>query len=381
MVKLYGVPQSLGEWARSVWSSPLASVLWKGGLTLLILFVVVGLASIWTLVGGIIAGFVITLIAGDEIRATISDTYERRWTRVDLSGLWPFAVALLAVTVLVTVPTPAAADDRVTLPEERLAQHSDIFEQRGNVTATYDRVAASVTLAEAPSDVGVSSWRYTATGYSYLRVDYDEGVARTLRIEVPGDMVRPRAKDGLDAIHSDAVANIRDVDGTTVLSLRVDGQTDAVFPLSKAAGFVFDVRGGIKTRFANQTGLPIPSLSSNGKWTVVNDSLQPQTTYRIDHGDVNAPVAIQYDAGTVSDPRWVPVAPCDTENTPICELGPASNDTQTTVLVDDSDPPRMRYQVDAGLVARFHAAFNDALEIPGRVQRGIEDLLSGVPFL
>lgn len=377
MVRLIGIPREVGETIRTWLSGSIWEILWKAAVTVVLLFVAYALAAAGSVVLGAIAFLLISFIFAEEVIAVVSDTYERRWARVDLSRLWPFAVVLLAAVTVVALPAPVMGSSTVELPQSPLERQAEQFSDGQPVTANYQRIDATVTVSETAEGAGLSGLEYTDVDTTYLRLDYDEEISRTIQVTLPESYATPRPKDDLEAAESGVTADLRrTADGAaTTIEVKVDGKTDVVFPLSKAAGVVFSVRDGVRSRVSNETGIQIPSISSQGDWTIVDDELQPESTYQIQHP--RGPLTIQYEAND----RWVPAAPCDTEDTAICLLERASNATVTTVLADGDEPPRMRYQSNAGIPAQVQGTVNEIMQIPSRLDNALAEIAEGVPFL
>lgn len=81
-MKLYGIPRSVAQSTRRLFAGTLGDVLWK--LFILGLLVLVGIALLsMGAVGGVIGGILLGTLLADDVRAFISDLWNRRWARIE----------------------------------------------------------------------------------------------------------------------------------------------------------------------------------------------------------------------------------------------------------------------------------------------------------
>ena len=90
MVRLFGVPRSLGQWVRKWWREPWTDTLWKGFVITLIFVLAFFFAAFGGLLTGFVAFILISVIFSDRIQQLVGDWFDRDWASVDLSRLWPF---------------------------------------------------------------------------------------------------------------------------------------------------------------------------------------------------------------------------------------------------------------------------------------------------
>lgn len=279
--------------------------------------------------------------------------------------------SLLFVFVLVLASaTPAAlatAQESVYEVDtsHALAEQTAIDEYRSQGVATGGiyGLNATVTVADDAGDAGLSELLYRSTGRVFLRIDYNEDIARTLRIYLPQEYVAPQLKQGLEAAESDVTANLKPTQGRnhTAVTVTLDESGTVVFPISAGRGAISGGRSTISDMVANVTGVELPSLTDSGaEWHYVSSSeLADNET---DYIPSNA-TTIQYDASASSDTEaeWVPVPDCDGGTDYICTYSKADHPDRTYLLSTGADAPEVRYREGSSVSGNLGSAINDAL--------------------
>ena len=259
---------------------------------------------------------------------------------------------LLVVVAVLAVSAPAAAIQTFTVDADHgLARPSavDDYERTGYVSTSLVAPDLTIEIAEEHERVDVDATRADAP-YHYLRLRYNETLPAVFRVHVPSGYWHPQPQN-VESIADDATAELRpDPDGeVTVVTVRFDGRTDAVFPVPKTASWVFATRDYTGDILENQTSVEIPSLGSRSEWHYVDES-------RL-HGNnatvkllANEDLVVQYDAGRRGE-RWLPVPDCTSakgEDHSVCRFTREGVDEHVFLLLRTEDPPAIRYKTDTG---------------------------------
>ncbi|WP_096391472.1 hypothetical protein [Halopenitus persicus] len=262
-------------------------------------------------------------------------------------------VALLALVVSSGfAPLAAAQGDVIAIDEDNhLATDAAVeeFQSDGKTTAEIDRVQMTLSVHDDPCEAGLDPI-VCSTQNTYLRVQYDEGIERTVRVKVDAELVEPRVKQGLQAENSDAVvANVEPGENGeyTVITLELDGKSDAVFEFNAAEGMLWDVRHSASGAVEDVTGISAPDNPlSSGEWQYVDPSaLAGEDTTK--HLDVPDGATVQYDRGdienTTEDSTWLAVPDCENPSEqPVCSYE-ADGESGVYVMSTQEEPPQVRY--------------------------------------
>lgn len=273
-----------------------------------------------------------------------------------MSRLPPVLSILLAVLMLsasvVAIETFTIDDDHPLASSEA----ADRYDSEGQVRASIVAPDVTIEIAEEHETLGVDARRIDAP-YHYLRIAYNETLPAVIRIHIPAEYWHPQPQN-VRSIKDDATAKLRpDVDSeATIVTVRYDGRTDAVFPVPKTASWTFATRDYSTDIVENRTDVEIPSLGSQSEWHYIERSrLQGNNaTVRLAGDDA---LTIQYDISGVGD-RWVDVPDCTSaqgSNTPVCRFDRAGVDQYTFVLLRTADPPSIRYKEDIGPMSRIRS--------------------------
>jgi len=251
------------------------------------------------------------------------------------------------------------------------------YEDDGIATATRTVPDVRLTVAEDHEDVDLGGFRLDADK-RYLRIQYNESLTKTLRIYVPAEYFYPITAEDDTAVNADVTADFAPTASGryTSMTVRFEGQTDAVWTIPKAASFVFWGRAKSREVVANTTGYRPPQIGANGTWAYVPDgALDGEASYPIN--TTGEGLTMQYDSageGPAGEPTWVSVPDCDGGSAPVCQYTKAGVDDQVFVLSKTDDPPPVRWQRGKNLRASGSSIINDLGLIPDRIK---EDL-SGI---
>jgi len=270
-------------------------------------------------------------------------------------------VALVALVGTASSSTVLAVDD-----EHQLARGDSIEEYRssGSTSTSLVQVDMSLMVAESHTDVGLEGVGYTDFDTTYIKVEYREELARTVRIYLPAEYFRPRPKEGLEAVESDVVAELKPVDGRnyTAITIRVDGPTTAVFEVSKQAGVVFGGRAEARDLLENGTGVELPSVSRSGEWSYVETTgLESNTTAVINTRGKD--LTLQYDTEpSANKTSWLKVPTCGDESAPVCRFSREGEGQEDRVylLARSTEVPDIRYKRGNDPLAGISSALADA---------------------
>ena len=276
---------------------------------------------------------------------------------------------LLALVLVAAATAPAAmvtgqesvyeADTDHGLTEQRAVES---YAEDGAATGEIYGLNASITVADEAGDAGLQDILYRSAGRVFIRLDYNEELARTIRFYIPQSYLTPQLKQGLEATESDVTADLEPVKNRnyTAVTVAVDGPTEAVFPVSVSRGLIADTRSDVAGIVGNVTGFELPSLTDPGtEWHYVNaDALNDSTA---DYIPANA-TTIQRDTSTAAeDPDWVPVPACSDGTADLCTYTKADHPDRTYLLFTGSDPSTVRYRQERSVSGNLGTAINDAV--------------------
>jgi surface glycoprotein (TIGR04207 family) len=280
-----------------------------------------------------------------------------RHRSIALAALLVLSLVAAALAVPGTVTAQSQPEIYTVDADHDLATDDAIqrFEQEGLASTQLERLDLRLTVADEAGDAGLSDLRHSSSLHTYVQVEYDEEIPRTIRIYLPSAYVDPYRKVGLEAEDTDVTADVESVRDREMvaLTLTVDGPTNATFALNHAAGKTMGARERVKTLINQSTGIRLPDVpigSGGAEWQYVPSSALAgnNTTYRVptDNDTDSSDLTIQYDSDPGPDERWLPVQECDGSQQ-ICTI--TKNGSDRVVLVSTVEtPPTVRYRQDGG---------------------------------
>jgi hypothetical protein len=299
-------------------------------------------------------------------------------TRNRLRGRLTVGVAcLILLSSLAGLGLAQSDAGTLTIDSDHDLATSDAVNQyaREEVASTnVPQVDLTVTVAEDHEEVGLDGPRIDART-TYLRLDYDEEIPREVRIYLPAEIVTPRVKQDLESVDGVATADLRPTDNATMqaVTVRFDGETDAVFGLSKEAGVVSETRRWVKEAVSNATGVPVPSLGSGGQWQFVDPAEYGANQTRAFSNEHSW--TMQYRTTRDGEERWLPVPECDDiQGQPACTY---QTQNATMLISSQQDPPRVRYKRGTDISSSLGAAIDDLMAIPSRIIESVGGLFGG----
>jgi len=247
------------------------------------------------------------------------------------------------------------------------------FESEGVVTGEADNL--NLTLTASKTSEHVATDQLTDAGKLYLEVDYDEDIARTLRIYVPDDYFEPHTDKGMTVHNADVTATMEPVeDGNyTAVTIHTDGPTEAVLEISTVESRIWKARHDTQDWVSKATGFELPTIGgTSNPWTYVDSS-----EFSGD-GSASAPsgATVQYNAAEdATEATWLEAPECSAE-TPVCTV---EQGNETSVLAaNESDVPQVRYKTDASIGDRIGAGVREVTVVAERQLETIRERISEV---
>lgn len=291
---------------------------------------------------------------------------------------------LLLVASLALVGVVAGSDVISIDDDHELNSDGSIeqYEAEGLATAEVDRIQLEMTLAEDPEDVGLDGWKYSlgaGSGNEYLRLQYDESIDRTVRIELDEELVTPRTKHGVESVEGDVVADIYpSSDGeSTIIKVELEGDSDVVIPLNKAEGWLFDIRGSASESVESVSGYELSSNPfASEDWEYVDpDALSDSdSTYMVE----SERATIQYNGADVDseDDVWLTVPECNNPaEQAVCSYE-KDGEIGTYVMSTQDEPPQIRYKDGYSISDSVSASINELHQIFGNIQDRVSSIFN-----
>jgi len=289
---------------------------------------------------------VLGLLAGTAALALSASTADAAPTRLELDG-----------------EQPLATDDGVAT-----------YEAEGVVSREFSRVAMTGTIADDHADAGLDGV-YADAGRTYVCLDYQEDLSRTLRLYLPGAYLTPRAADLSPVGGGGPTATLTPIDnGTrTALEVTLTGSGRHCYAAGAAQGAYSGSKSWVKRVIGNWTGVSLPSLSGgpDAEWSYVNASVfENDSTYAVPED-----AAVQYDR----DPRpdelaWVSVSGCsEGDDQTVCQLT-LENET----MLKTTEPRDVRYrQTPTGPIETLSSGVDDAIQSAREAASEMADTVRG----
>jgi len=278
-------------------------------------------------------------------------------------------LAVLAVTAAGAQTTTTTIDAQNPLVEQTTINE---FERSETVTRNLSQVDMEVTVAEDGTDAGLTGPRIDSM-QTYLRLDYDEGISRTIRIYVPSEYFEPRVQRSLSAANGGPDAQLTPTaNGTmTAVTIEVSGPTDSPYAISAVAGDVWAVRSWARDKTENTTGWEFPTLAGGEQWQYIDAGTYSTSAPARINGTA---ATIQYQAGTANDTAWLPVPECDDPSSQaVCSL----EERNATIIMSSQDSPRVRYKYGTDPLSDLGSAVNDLRQVDDRIEEFVGGIFGG----
>ena len=295
------------------------------------------------------------------------------------------AVALVAIlcTSLAGPAAVAAEDDSdrdvVTIDTEHgLADDATLEDYRsdGVATGSVDALNADLTIATDKAGVGVDDAILPSDlRNDFLRIEYREDFDRTLRIHIPREYISgiglegsPYSQAGVESVTTDHHADLEPVRGGEYLEVvvHVDEPSDIVLPIQRDSATSYRAVEWADSRIEMITGY---TVFSGDEWKHIDGSeISENRTLELEGDPDN--MVVQYDAHKEDpDETWInaPRGEDDSVGVHVITTSDGSNETAHLVATTD-DPPDVRYKPEATPSDEATGWYNDAREIPKRIQ-------------
>lgn len=251
----------------------------------------------------------------------------------------------------------------------------ETFERGDHVTADVGGLDMTVTVTEDGSVAGVNTLSGSPIT-TYIGIDYDEDIQRTVRIYIPDDYVEPRVKEGVESAHGTTTASYEPVAGGDYMAVtvRLSGGDEVALPVNTVFGTYLRTSDMMYGQIENVTGTHIPRLGSSGsaQWQYVPEHAlnASNATYTLQQPSENETVGIddmtvQYDDSPgANDPTWLSVPPCDKTTVPVCAT---TSDGKAILFSADEEAPPIRYKHTVDHVSETRSAWKELEEEWGQL--------------
>jgi hypothetical protein len=285
------------------------------------------------------------------------------------------AMVVLVVGLLATGGPIVAGEEAYTVDDEHeLADTTAVaeYEERGSVSGEIEGLDATLSVAKDKEAVDRDGVRPLDVGHDYIRLEYREDIARTLRIWIPASYTTPYVRDGVSAIGSDHTASYQPVrDGQYLqVVIEVDGSTDVVLPIHKHSSATYSVLGKYEERFNKLTG-------ADREWRYL-ETRRLEEEHAVEVPVENPEdVVVHYDA-TPNEPEetWVNAPRGDGDE--VYWYAPDSENGTVYVVSRADEAPSVRIMQGGGWREEVEGHINDARQIPDRLREGLESPLESL---
>jgi hypothetical protein len=300
-------------------------------------------------------------------------------------------LAALVVFSVVGVSAPASlaatsSSEVLTIDEDHdLARNATIqrYEETGNVSTRLSQLQMTMTVADDHEQIGLDGI-HTDSTHTYLQLDYDEDIKRTVRVYLPAEYVHPYTEMDLNAEDADVEASMTPTPDAEYGAIEVTftGPTTATFALNDVRATIIQTRDVGKSWIENATGFSLPDISSSGQWERLPEgALAVDSPARINATDS---LVLQYDASdaNTTESRWLTVPECDSDSPGVCYYQ-AGNVTYVRTTTEDVPPVRYK-TTGGGLSDRVSAAVRGAMQMVEDIMQDVRStfgvgILGGVP--
>jgi len=259
------------------------------------------------------------------------------------------------------------------------------YKSAGTVTGAVEGLNMSITVTDNKQEVvdGLG----TGALKTYIYVDYDEEITRTVRFYVPAAMVEPRIKRDVANVRGGLRAEYEPVDGGEYMAVTVylNGRTEAAFPANNAFGTYIGLSERAYGTVENVTGVSVPQLGSGEtkQWQYppdyalkgVNATYHlPTDPTRKNTGIEN--MTLQYDdTPNVSQPTWLTIRRCDAGTEPVCVT---TRDGQPVLFSASGEAPPIRYKYGEDRISDTKSAWAEVKTAWSGLLDNVGEFLGGL---
>jgi len=255
----------------------------------------------------------------------------------------------LAFGTLGASAEPNTIDDDTRLDESATI---DSFEANGTVRADAPTLNLTITVSRDRREAGVDA--VTGGMHTYIRVQYNESVDRTVRIYIPDAYMEPRVKSDVQSLTDGTTAEYEPVEqkDATAVVVELDGQTDATFEVNRAFGTYLSATDRAYGVFESVTGFRPPRVGARERpqWQFPPPGALSggNATYQIQDAETADNMTIQYDATPNSEESsWIRVPKCSASVEPVCV---ADREGGPVLFATNNSVPPIRYKYSADRV-------------------------------
>lgn len=290
--------------------------------------------------------------------------------------------ALLTISLLTTAVAPAAAqnatdDNEITdigTQHPLSANHSiDDFQRTGSTTGALERYQITLTVSKDGDAVGLDPSIARDARNRYLRIEYQETHARTLRILIPREYRTPYTMEQVESLTSGHVASYQPArDGEyTAITIRFNAAGTAVLPLRVDDGASYTIVERVDSQIESVTG--ISPLGRSGDWAYIDgETVADQAAYPVNASADG--ILIQYDAKPRdSEQVWVNAPRGEDESAPVYYFD-RDGDDQFYIVSGGAEEPDVRVKYNPSRTDRVRGDVNDIRMVPDRIEEEIGGL-------
>ncbi|APX98695.1 hypothetical protein [Natronorubrum daqingense] len=247
-----------------------------------------------------------------------------------------------------------AVDDSHTLDDDRQIEE---FETDGHTTGEADDLDLEMTISEDSEHVSTDPM--TDIGTTYIELDYQEDIDRTIRFYVPQEYFHPYEDQSL-SVDGDATAEMEPVEGGeyTAVTVHTEGEGTYVLETSSVESSLWDHRNSAYDWMDDATGYEVPRFAGSGdgeEWEYVESrEFAGDDTVSV---DVNA--TVQHDAGeSNNETSWVHTPECSGSGEAMCTL---EQGDEQLIMTDNhtNETAQVRYKTDTSLTDNLRAGLNE----------------------
>lgn len=244
----------------------------------------------------------------------------------------------------------------------------DTYDREGYVEGDLTRYQMSVAVAEDGSDVGLPESIARDTRNDYVRIQYNESHARTVRILLPRAYMTPYTMETVDAMNTDHVASYnpaRDGDYLAI-TIHFDGEADVVLPLQKDSSASYSIVEYADDRIKQVTGFS--PLGRSGEWSYIDgEDVAEEPSYALNNTDG---ALIQYDAKPdKTEEVWINAPRGETEKDDVYYFERESDNQIYIVSATDREPD-VRVKHEYRRTDRWRGDANEVGLVADRIRDG-----------
>lgn len=254
-------------------------------------------------------------------------------------------------------------------------QAVDQYQEDGIATGDADDLNLKMTITEDCSEVGHDP--LVSPPQTCLKVDYDEEVARTIRVYIPRDYWIPHDQQNMRSVDGDVTAEMEPIQDRqyTAITIHLSGESESVFTISEVQSGLWGARERMYRTVNGSVGINTPRIagSDNTPWKYVSSSeFTANESY-----SVQSEATVQYDARPgYNETSWQPVPDCGSRaEAPVCTL--ERNDGKIIIPEDNDNVPTVRYNTQASISEKVSSGIREVRSTITERFDGLRGLFGG----